>query len=80
MAAELMDAVTCLCGVYLGAVVFELRTNEHDGVLHCAEQFAHVFTAVQVTRGQDGHGRCEKFLLQETRGGNENTVCVLQVL
>lgn len=68
---ELTDTVTCLSGLYLGVVVFELWANEHNGVLHRAEQPAHIVTAVKVPRGQDGLGRCEEFLskLQDTRGG-----------
>lgn len=66
-----MDTVTCLRGLYFCAVVFELWANEHNSVLHRTEQSAHIFTAVQLTGGQDGLGRCEKFLstLQDNRGG-----------
>lgn len=73
-----MDTVTCLMGLYLGAVVFQLWTNELNGVLHCTEKSTHIYTAVQVTRGEEGIGRCEKFLskLQDTRGRNENTLCL----
>lgn len=76
--AELMDTVTCLSGLDLVAVSFELWTNEHNSIFHRTEQSSHIFTVVQLTRGQDGIGRCEKFLpkLQDTGGGNENTECV----
>lgn len=76
--AELMNIVTCLSGLYLGSVVFELWTNEHNRVLHRTKQSTHIFTAVQGTRGQDGLSRCEKFLpkLQKARWGNEYTICV----
>lgn len=80
--AELMDTVTCLSGLYLGAVSFELRTNEHNGVFHRTEQLAHMVTVVQGTRGQDGHSRCEKFLSesQDKGGGIKNIACVCMCL
>lgn len=77
ISTELMETLTHLCGLCLSAAVFELRADEHDGVLHRAEQSANI-SAVQVTGGQDGLRRGENRLsrLQEARGRIEKTVWI----
>lgn len=62
--AKIMNSCTCLFGLYLSAVAFQLWTDNSNRVLHCFKQSAHILTAVQLIRGQNGISRREKFLCE----------------